>query len=161
MRSARACGGLLVALAAAGGGRLGAAAPTASGDRPTSCGVASEGDEIVFDCGSDLISAVAFGSFGQPRGTCRDAQFEINEACHATQTVTALEDRCLGQATCLFVVSAAAFGGAPKCARADGAKRWLAATLECGDESGQGGGGSAARSGLGIGWQFNLLVFSV
>ena len=126
-------------------------------DHTTSCGEASDGDEIVFDCGSDLISAVDFASYGQPRGRCSEDNLEINEACHFAQSVTSLEDRCLGQATCLFTVTSSAFGGSPRC-RAGDARRWFAATLACGETSTSGRGGANAADGLGMGWQFNIFV---
>lgn len=114
----------------------------------------------VFDCGGELISAVDFASFGRPRGTCEDGPLEIVEECHFLQSVTALEDRCLGQATCLFTVSATTFGGEPHCSRAAGAKRWLAATLACG-EAPSAGGVATGTGGLGIGWQFNIFVVAM
>jgi len=138
-------------LAAACGG-------AAASSHPTSCAVANEGEEIVFDCGGDLISAVEFGSYGRPRGTCGDSSFERDDGCHAAQTVSSLEDRCLGQATCLFTVTASTFGGAPHCSGGN-SKRWLAAVLQCGDSSTV--APTVAPTGLGIGWQFNMFVFVV
>ena len=134
--------------------RLGAVLASAG----TSCGVASEGEEIVFDCGGALISAVKFASFGQPRGRCGELAFYVTPACHAPQTMSSLEDRCLGQATCLFVVTASTFGGEPQCSGGD-AKRWLSAVLVCGDANVA--VSSEAAGGLGPGWQFNIFVLFV
>ena len=133
---------------------------SAAGNLATTCAVANEGDEIVFDCGGDLISAVDFASYGQPRGTCAGAHFDINQGCHFAQTGSSLEDRCLGQATCLFVVTSAAFGGKPHCADSS-SKRWLAAVLTCGETHAAGAGGADAMEGIGIGWQFIIFVVCI
>ena len=131
-----------------------------SSGHATSCAVANEGDEIVFDCGGELISAVDFGSFGTPGGSCESNDFYRDDSCHARQTVSALEDRCLGQATCLFTVTASVFGGAPSCGGGDSKKLKLAAVLACG-ETGGANAKAASSGGLGIGWQFNLFVLMV
>lgn len=97
----------------------------------TTCAVANEGSEIVFDCGGDLISAVSFGSFGTPRGTCESGDSFQKSDCHVKETEVLLEERCLGMATCIFQVTAESLGGAPKCGPGT-SKRWLAAVLTCG-----------------------------
>ena len=147
--------GMQMALvAAAACGRPTAAAPSPNAralaaDHATSCAVANEGEEIVFDCGGELsedftfiffaadgrgrkawprprawtvdldraplalrldshtlaVSAVDFGSFGRPTGTCDEgSRLEIDRSCHARDSIASLEDRCLGQSTCLFTV---------------------------------------------------------
>ena len=83
------------------------------------CAVAKEGTEIIFDCGGELISAVDFSSYGRPRGECdvdsvlmKPDTFAKSASCHAPRTDSVLEDRCLGQATCIFTVAGATlFGG--------------------------------------------------
>lgn len=76
------------------------------------CAVGKEGTEIVFDCGGELISAVDFSSYGRPRGECeanselmKPGTFQRSSQCHAPRTDAVLEDRCLGQATCIFTVT--------------------------------------------------------
>ena len=132
----------------------------AAADHPTSCAVADENAEIVFDCAGDLISGVDFASFGQPRGKCgkngEANSLQIDSSCHYAQTLTALEDRCLGTATCLFTVTSAAFGGGPHCSH--GARMKLAAVLACGEGSSS---AAAGTRGLGIGWQFNIFVLTL
>ena len=125
-----------------------------------SCATANEGFEIIFDCGGELISAVRFASYGTPRGSC-DAgtgmdSFQVVPECHAASSVASVEDKCLGQSTCMFIVGAEQFGGAPKCKAAQTSKRWLSATLACGDGR---SGKEVESAGLGAGWQFIFFVF--
>ena len=136
-----------------------AAAP-ASDDDHTTCAIANDGSEVVFDCGGELISAVQFGSFGTPRGSCETGEeFERMASCHAPLTLALLEERCLGQSTCIFAVTADAFGGAPKCAESDGSKRWLGAVLTCGNTPTQGTAAAPIRPGLSTGWQVVIFIF--
>jgi len=134
--------------------------------RHTACAVANEGEEVVFDCGGDLISSIEFASYGRPRGTCeaynaRGTSFTREESCHTPGTIASLEDRCLGQSTCLFTVSGAGMGGAPSCTNAADSKRWLAAVLTCGNTPTEGPPVTVVKSGLSIGWRFVILVFFV
>lgn len=76
---------------------------------------------------------VAFASFGTPTGRCDDAMQEANfksSACHSMRSEAVLEERCLGQTTCMFVVSDELFGDPCK-----GRPKWLAARLACGDHT--------------------------
>jgi hypothetical protein len=98
-----------------------------------SCAEAKDRDEIIFDCGGEFISQVAFASFGTPTGRCDDAMQEANfksSACHSMRSEAVLEERCLGQTTCMFVVSDELFGDPCK-----GRPKWLAARLACGDHT--------------------------
>lgn len=140
-----------------------ASARTAAMHQKVACAVANEGEEIVFDCGGDLISEVEFGSFGRPMGTCEayNAQhtpFQQTSTCHTAGTVASLEDRCLGQSTCLFVVTAAVMGGVPSCLGAPDARRWLAAVLKCGSTPTDEAAPVRPRSRVGIGWKFVIFV---
>jgi hypothetical protein len=125
-----------------------------------SCATANEGFEIVFDCGGELISAVPFASFGTPRGSCDagtgEANFQVVAECHAAISMASVEDKCLGQSTCMFIVGADQFGGAPKCKAAQTSKRWLSATLACGDVR---SGKELDGTGWGAGGQFIFFVF--
>lgn len=102
----------------------------------TVCAIANEDTEVVFDCGGELISEVQFGSFGTPHGSCDNVgggNFQVERTCHAPQTTALLEERCLGQATCIFQATAENFGGKPTCPASAGSKRWLASVLVCGN----------------------------
>lgn len=101
----------------------------------TACAIANEDTEVVFDCGGELISAVQFASFGTPVGSCENGGVGLQQfaSCHARTTAMLLEERCLGQATCIFQATAESFGGKPLCPSSIGPKRWLAAVLLCGN----------------------------
>jgi len=95
------------------------------------CSEANEGDEIVFDCGGEFISTIKFASFGQPSGSCANPSgFTTKAGCHSKRTEGVIEDRCLGQTTCMFTVSTDLFGGDP-CPSSSGTKK-LAGVLACG-----------------------------
>jgi len=74
----------------------------------TACAIANEDTEVVFDCGGELISAVQFASFGTPVGSCENSGTTLQQfaSCHAHATAVLLEERCLGQATCIFQATA-------------------------------------------------------
>ena len=101
----------------------------------TACAIANEDTEVVFDCGGELISAVQFASFGTPVGSCENSGTGLQQfaSCHAHATAVLLEERCLGQATCIFQATAESFGGKLLCPSSIGPKRWLAAVLVCGN----------------------------
>jgi hypothetical protein len=126
--------------------------------KPTACAVSNENEEVVFDCGGELISDVQFASFGTPHGTCanKDAMYRDDD-CHFVGTMAALEDRCLGQATCIFSVLASTFGTAPACSGSASGARWLAAVVVCGNTPTE-RGEAAAPSGIGLIWKLNLLI---
>jgi len=105
---------------------------TGYGKRYT-CAEAKEHDEVIFDCGGEFISKVSFASYGSPTGHCdanNMADFRATRACHAMKSEAVLEERCLGQTTCMFVVNDDLFGGDP-CFGKPGKR--LAARLACGD----------------------------
>jgi hypothetical protein len=96
------------------------------------CAEAKEHDEIIFDCGGEFISKVSFASYGTPSGHCGEensADFRSTKACHAMKSEIVLEERCLGQTTCMFVINDDLFGGDP----CFGKQKRLAARLACGD----------------------------
>ena len=91
----------------------------------------------------------------------------MDRGCSAKDSISSLEDRCLGQSTCLFTVRSEVFGGftQSQCSGFDAASDnliglRLAATLACGDGS-LAAAAAAARPGLGLGWRFNILVLLV
>ena len=59
----------------------------------------------------------------------QEANFK-SSACHSMRSEAVLEERCLGQTTCMFVVSDELFGDPCK-----GRPKWLAARLACGDHT--------------------------
>lgn len=135
-------------------------ATTGSSAHRSTCAVASEGAEIVFDCGGELISSVNFASFGTPRGSCEAGEhFTRVDDCHYTQSESTLEDRCLGQSTCLFTIAAASFGPSPPCKGATSDKRWLSAVFECADATGDKPPTAieASRS-VGLGWRLIAIM---
>jgi len=101
----------------------------------TECVTAKEGDEIVVDCGGQFISQIKFASYGMPQGKCvagqEDQSFTIKSSCHSSRSEAVVEERCLGQTTCMFTVTADLFGGDP-CPSVEDTKR-VAAVLGCGD----------------------------
>ena len=108
--------------------------------RERTCAMANAGEEAIFDCGGGLITSVEFASFGDPAGSCNAAGgaagFEMRPTCHAVGTTDALEDRCLGQSTCMFNVEPAMFSVAAgwKCNPPPaGGRLRLAAVLTCRD----------------------------
>lgn len=132
----------------------------ASGDgREHTCARQDVGQEAIFECGGSLITAVEFASFGTPRGSCNADSGVVagagNGNCHAANTVAAVEDRCLGQSTCMFTVTSELFGSY-HCTQGDGSRRWLMAQLKCGDDV-----QPVQPRGAGFGWQFIMLVFLV
>ena len=71
--------------------------------------------------------AARFAPAGQPSGTCEG--FRAKSGCNSKRTEAVIEDRCLGQTTCMFTVSSDLFGGDP-CPSSSGTKK-LAAVLQC------------------------------
>lgn len=137
----------------------------ATNSREHTCAKQDAGQEAVFECGGRLISQVEFASFGTPGGTCIAASGMISGAttvpgCDAANTVATIEDRCLGQSTCMFTVTADIFGGTPSCTHADSSRRWLMAQLKCGGDESPDAAVSAPR-GPALGWQFIAFVFMV
>ena len=137
----------------------------ATSSREHTCAKQDAGQEAVFECGGRLISQVEFASFGTPGGTCIAASGMISGAttvpgCDAANTVATIEDRCLGQSTCMFTVTADLFGGTPSCTHADSSRRWLMAQLKCGGDESPDAAVSAPR-GPALGWQFIAFVFMV
>lgn len=133
--------------------------------REHTCAKQDAGQEAVFECGGRLISQVEFASFGTPGGTCIAASGMISGAttvpgCDAANTVATIEDRCLGQSTCMFTVTPDLFGGTPSCAHADSSRRWLMAQLKCGGDESPDAAAPAPRDPA-LGWQFIAFVFMV
>ncbi|XP_072989067.1 beta-galactosidase 5-like [Typha latifolia] len=56
------------------------------------------------------ISAIKFASFGTPSGTCGSFQ---QGSCHAPNSQTILEKKCVGQQRCTVTISPNNFGGDP------------------------------------------------
>ena len=102
--------GLLMALLASA-----CAGSYTSANKRYSCATARADDEIVFDCGGEFISSVNFASYGAPSGRCAgtDGSTLRRAGCHAARSQAVLEERCLGQTTCMFVVSDELFGKDP------------------------------------------------
>jgi len=124
--------------------------------KKTACSEANEGDEVVFDCGGEFISTIKFASYGQPSGACDS--FTSKSSCHSKRTEAVIEDRCLGQTTCMFTVSSDLFGGDP-CPSSSSTKK-LAAVLLCGSSltaEEPAAAPVAVRSRRG--WKFIFLVF--
>lgn len=134
--------------------------------REHACATASQGLEIVLDCGGDLISAVDFASYGTPSGTCNSmsgtGSFAVQQTCNAAGTRDAVENQCLGHSTCMFTVDAELFGSLQACGDD---RRWLSAQVGCGDSNPH----PAAVDGppprrTSLGWQLMallLFIFSV
>ena len=59
----------------------------------------------------------------------QEANFK-SSACHSLRSEAVLEERGLGQTTCMFVVSDELFGDP-----CTGRPKWLAARLACGDHT--------------------------
>ena len=137
------------------------------------CAVSNEGEEVVLDCGGLLISSIPFASYGTPSGSCAGDSggqpFAKAASCHAAATQATLEDRCLGQATCIFTVTAAAFGDPLRCSGSGGdelggpRRKWLAAVAACGDSMPTDAAAAASppKPGLSIAWQSLLLLLAV
>jgi len=128
------------------------------------CAKQDSGMEAVFECGGKLISKVEFASYGTPKGTCSTGTGVIGGAekvkdCDASNAIAAVEDRCLGQSTCMFTVTPEMFSPSPSCRNTDSSRRWLLAQLRCGGDD-EGATVVAPERGLGIGWQFVILVFA-
>jgi hypothetical protein len=90
----------------------------------------------------------------------QEANFK-SSACHSMRSEAVLEERCLGQTTCMFVVSDELFGDPCK-----GRPKWLAARLACGDHTAldfaaREAAARARRTGMGGGWKFVVLVSAV
>ena len=154
--------GLLMALLASA-----CAGSYTSANKRYSCATARADDEIVFDCGGEFISMVNFASYGAPNGRCdgTDGSMLRRAGCHAARSEAVLEERCLGQTTCMFVVSDELFGKDPCPGRA----KQLAAWLSCGDHvaadlaARDAAQRAAARRTLSTGWRTViaiLLLFS-
>ena len=135
--------------------------------RPSyTCAEAKDGKEVIFDCGGEVIHSVMFASYGKPGGHCDSSgvtgQFLANPACHSPRSTDALEERCLGGSTCMFVVSAEMFG--EPCA---GQEKWFSATLECGDHAAaavlaaEEARRTAGQQHLSTGWKFVIFVFAL
>ena len=81
---------------------------------PVTCGRAVENTQITLACpnGKDLITAVAFASFGTPTGDCASG-FKHNPKCddqNATKTMEIVHDACVGKASCVLTASRTTFG---------------------------------------------------
>jgi len=124
------------------------------------CAEAKEHDEIIFDCGGEFISKVSFASYGTPTGHCgadNTADMRSTRTCHAMKSEAILEERCLGQTTCMFVVNDDLFGGDP----CSGKAKRLGARLACGDHMAAEMAAKNAklkRSGVGYGIKFLVLL---
>ena len=137
---------------------------SASASKAYTCAEAKEHDEIIFDCGGEFISKVSFASYGTPTGHCGEsnsADFRSTSKCHAMKSEIVLEERCLGQTTCMFVVNDDLFGGDP-CV---GKQKRLGARLACGDHlaaemAAKAAKGKRTRVG-GYGLRFLLLLVVV
>ena len=132
-------------------------------DRDHTCVRQASGMEAVFECGGRLISGVEFASFGTPRGSCNIDSGIIADAsevgdCHAANSVAIVEDRCLGQSTCMFTITPDIFGGMPRCAHASSPQRYMIAQLKCGGDDQQ--VTVIQARGSRWGWQFILIVFA-
>ncbi|KAL1524203.1 hypothetical protein AB1Y20_019111 [Prymnesium parvum] len=124
-----------------------------------SCAEASEGDEIVFDCGGEFISAISFASYGQPAGTCGGGFSKTS--CDSKRTEAVIEDRCYGQTTCMFTVSSDIFGD--PCPTSSRTKK-LSAVLACGASlttSEPEAEEDSAPVRASYGWKFIFVVFVV
>ncbi|KAI3949813.1 hypothetical protein MKW92_040003 [Papaver armeniacum] len=91
------------------------------------CGNAYEGSTVELSCqGGHSISAIAFASFGDPKGTCGTFQ---KGSCDASNAVSAIEKACVGKDSCTIDVSGATLGWA-QCGNDIVAKR-LAVEATC------------------------------
>ena len=136
----------------------------AFGDREHTCVRQVLGQEAVFECGGKLITQVEFASFGTPKGTCNTASGIVSgaeqvAACHASTSTTVLEDKCLGQSTCMFPITAEFFQ-AKSCPGNPGGL-WMMAQLRCGGDETKQPVQIASRSGIGIGWQAVIIILSL
>ena len=138
---------------------------SSAGARKYACARAETGREITVDCGSELVSDVEFASFGTPTGTCTaatgNADFRRDPKCHSAASISALEDKCLGQSTCMFVVSPELFGGSPTCTGVADSRRWLSVRIACGSVTKEVVITVPAQPPLAVGWLFIGFVFVV
>jgi len=136
-----------------------------AGEKRYSCAEAKDHDEIVFDCGGDFISKVIFSSYGTPTGHCEDEDqknsFKTSK-CHSGRSEDVIQERCLGQTTCMFTVTDEQFGGDP----CPGKNKRLLARVACGDhkKAEEAMREAEKKRGLSSSWKFIIgvgVVFSV
>lgn len=71
------------------------------------CYSGMEGDTVELFCPKGNITEIKFASFGLPKGSCNN--LEIRPACHAPNSTTQVESRCLGQVKCFVPATSATF----------------------------------------------------
>ena len=92
-------------------------------------------------------------------GRCKAKGFRAT-SCHSKRSEAVLEERCLGQTTCMFIVTDEQFGVDP----CPGKQKMLAARLACGDHVAAAEAAKeaarirAASKRLGAGWRFIATV---
>ncbi|OMP04803.1 hypothetical protein COLO4_09283 [Corchorus olitorius] len=75
------------------------------------CASVDEGSKLEVTCqAGKIISEIKFASFGDPKGTCYSLALLQQGSCHAPQTMSIVEQACVGRETCSIDVSAAKFG---------------------------------------------------
>ncbi|OMO93429.1 hypothetical protein COLO4_16860 [Corchorus olitorius] len=74
------------------------------------CASADEGSTLQLSCqDGKVISEIIFASFGDPKRTCGRSTLQQG-SCHATQSQSAVEQRCIGRDSCSIVVSSVTLG---------------------------------------------------
>eukprot|EP00698_Gefionella_okellyi_P008493 TRINITY_DN2105_c0_g1_i1.p1 TRINITY_DN2105_c0_g1~~TRINITY_DN2105_c0_g1_i1.p1 ORF type:complete len:1115 (+),score=230.55 TRINITY_DN2105_c0_g1_i1:139-3483(+) len=86
--------------------------PTAT--TPQACASVQEHDTATLTCMADTgkITSIDFASFGTPIGSCTSA-FEVDPSCNAADSVTLVENACLGKTSCSVPATTDFFKGDP------------------------------------------------
>ncbi len=93
----------------------------------TQCAKVRESWTLALDCGSmgGVIQSIDFASFGQPIGGC--GGFGINAQCNSANSLSVVQQACVGKQSCTIVASNAVFGGDP----CNGSVKWLSVQAYC------------------------------